>query len=179
METAHDHLQGQPLQDGLMDIEFAWDVPETPLPPGPVPGSKCVSPRYFTPQRSILLVLITDANWRNVSMVANPIPILGDVAEVGGGVDTAGNTMIVRETAAGNVSADGHVVPVVTETETVTGPEGGVGSTTTKVVVVDQGMCPHPGTVGITAAVVAVDMVLPALTQLLRSVEYSTSHVMY
>lgn len=40
METAHDHLQGQPLQDGLMDIEFAWDVPETPLPPGPVPGSK-------------------------------------------------------------------------------------------------------------------------------------------
>ncbi|KAJ1302739.1 hypothetical protein OPQ81_003051 [Rhizoctonia solani] len=40
METAHDHLQGQPLQDGIMDIEFAWDVPETPLPPGPVPGSK-------------------------------------------------------------------------------------------------------------------------------------------
>ncbi|CAE7156959.1 unnamed protein product [Rhizoctonia solani] len=40
METAHDHLQGQPLQDGIMDIEFAWDVPDTPLPPGPVPGSK-------------------------------------------------------------------------------------------------------------------------------------------
>ncbi|QRV94801.1 RNA recognition motif protein [Ceratobasidium sp. AG-Ba] len=40
MEKAHDHLQGQPLQDGVMHIEFAWDVPETPLPPGPVPGSK-------------------------------------------------------------------------------------------------------------------------------------------
>ncbi|KAG8724879.1 hypothetical protein FRC12_024256, partial [Ceratobasidium sp. 428] len=40
METAHDHLQGQQLQDGRMHIEFAWDVPETPLPPGPVPGSK-------------------------------------------------------------------------------------------------------------------------------------------
>lgn len=42
METAHDHLQGKPLQDGVMDVEFAWDVPETPLPPGPVPGSKYV-----------------------------------------------------------------------------------------------------------------------------------------
>ncbi|GAB1526034.1 hypothetical protein RhiTH_009200 [Rhizoctonia solani] len=43
METAHDHLQGQPLQDGIMDIEFAWDVPETPLPPGPVPGSNLLT----------------------------------------------------------------------------------------------------------------------------------------
>ncbi|KZW00500.1 hypothetical protein EXIGLDRAFT_830659 [Exidia glandulosa HHB12029] len=36
-EAAHDKLRHQPLQDGEMDIAFAWDIPDHPLPPGPVP----------------------------------------------------------------------------------------------------------------------------------------------
>ncbi|KDQ15621.1 hypothetical protein BOTBODRAFT_31511 [Botryobasidium botryosum FD-172 SS1] len=36
-EEAHDRLRHQGLQDGVMDIIFAWDVPDEPLPPGPIP----------------------------------------------------------------------------------------------------------------------------------------------
>ncbi|KAF8504288.1 hypothetical protein BU17DRAFT_58208 [Hysterangium stoloniferum] len=39
-EEAHDRLRHQGLQDGVMDIIFAWDVPDTPLPPGPFPPAK-------------------------------------------------------------------------------------------------------------------------------------------
>ncbi|KAF8578612.1 hypothetical protein K439DRAFT_1654783 [Ramaria rubella] len=39
-EEAHDRLRHQGLQDGVMDIIFAWDVPDTPLPPGPFPPTK-------------------------------------------------------------------------------------------------------------------------------------------
>lgn len=39
-QEAHDRLRHQGLQDGVMDIVFAWDVPEMPLPPGPLPPSK-------------------------------------------------------------------------------------------------------------------------------------------
>lgn len=31
---AHDRLRDQSLQDGLMVLEFEWDVPDQPLPPG-------------------------------------------------------------------------------------------------------------------------------------------------
>jgi hypothetical protein len=31
-EEAHDQLRHQSLQDGVMDIAFAWDIPDTPLP---------------------------------------------------------------------------------------------------------------------------------------------------
>lgn len=36
-EDAHDKLHHQNIQDGQMDISFAWDIPDQPLPPGPVP----------------------------------------------------------------------------------------------------------------------------------------------
>ncbi|KAG9120904.1 hypothetical protein FRC07_003368 [Ceratobasidium sp. 392] len=92
METAHDHLQGQPLQDGVMYIEFAWDVPETPLPPGPVPGS----------------------NLKNASMVVTPAihPAAVVAAEVGVGTVEITMIEIGRETVLGIVTADAPVVLV-------------------------------------------------------------------
>ncbi|EJD54479.1 hypothetical protein AURDEDRAFT_141332 [Auricularia subglabra TFB-10046 SS5] len=44
-EEAHDKLRHQPLQDGDMEIEFAWDIPDQPLPPGPIPRRHDTPPR--------------------------------------------------------------------------------------------------------------------------------------
>ncbi|GJJ13433.1 hypothetical protein Clacol_007687 [Clathrus columnatus] len=44
-EEAHDRLRHQGLQDGVMEIVFAWDVPDMPLPPGPLPPTKRTEPR--------------------------------------------------------------------------------------------------------------------------------------
>ncbi|KAG9010322.1 hypothetical protein FRB94_010672 [Tulasnella sp. JGI-2019a] len=34
---AYDRLRDQHMQDGMLDLQFEWDVPEQPLPDGPVP----------------------------------------------------------------------------------------------------------------------------------------------
>ncbi|KAG8886577.1 hypothetical protein FRB98_001225 [Tulasnella sp. 332] len=34
---AYDRLRDQHMQDGMLDLQFEWDVPEHPLPDGPVP----------------------------------------------------------------------------------------------------------------------------------------------
>ncbi|KAG8910280.1 hypothetical protein FRC01_006415 [Tulasnella sp. 417] len=47
---AHDRLRDQTLQDGLMDLEFEWDVPEEPLPPAP-PGPLAVDNGPRSPVR--------------------------------------------------------------------------------------------------------------------------------
>ncbi|KAG8969728.1 hypothetical protein FRC03_001073 [Tulasnella sp. 419] len=38
--SAHDTLRDQPLQDGIMDLVFEWDVPDMPLPGAPVALSR-------------------------------------------------------------------------------------------------------------------------------------------
>lgn len=34
---AHDRMRDQHMQDGILDLQFEWDVPDQPLPDGPVP----------------------------------------------------------------------------------------------------------------------------------------------
>jgi hypothetical protein len=169
MESAHDHLQGQPLQDGLMDIEFAWDVPETPLPPGPVPGSKCVIIRLPHPTHShiLLFVAMLDVNSRNASMGVTPtLSLVEGAAEAEDEVDIEEIMTIVRGTAVGTVSVGGHVAHVAIGTETVMGPEEGAGlTTTTAVVVVRQDTHLHH-VIAVIMVAAAVVMARPAAVRL-------------
>ncbi|KAF8713608.1 RNA recognition motif, partial [Rhizoctonia solani] len=147
METAHDHLQGQPLQDGIMDIEFAWDVPETPLPPGPVPGSK----------------------YKNANMAETQIRNPGDGEEDGAGVVFEANTRSERETAVGTGIVDGPVVHAVTGTGMDMAPDEEAGLIMRSPLVVVEITGLRPPEIQDTREVEAqVDMVRPAPVQLLH-----------
>ncbi|KAI5120789.1 hypothetical protein M0805_002416 [Coniferiporia weirii] len=39
-DEAYDRLRHQNLQDGIMELTFATDIPDVPLPPGPVPARR-------------------------------------------------------------------------------------------------------------------------------------------
>ena len=81
-EEAHDRLRHQGLQDGVMDIVFAWDVPDNPLPPGPFPPTKSVagSTFYLTSILSAQACLPGGLNFVTGKVMSTKIDLSEDVA---------------------------------------------------------------------------------------------------